>query len=135
VTEIRSKATTPEYAAGYDLAGMGTGPRRPGRTRYVYDGAAKAFVEIGSDWTPTDRRTPVVGDSHYDGLRATDGTDVSSRTKHRNYMKANGLALASDYTETWAQAERERTAPSRDPERREQLGRALYEQQNRSRRG
>lgn len=50
----------------------------------------------------------LAGDRHYDGLCATDGTDISSRTKHRQYMKDKGLCMASDYTNTWSQAEKER---------------------------
>lgn len=70
---------------------------------------------------PMERRLSVVpamsglanalaGDRHYDGLRATDGTDISTRTKHREYMKRNNLAMTSDFTETWKQAQKEREA-------------------------
>lgn len=50
------------------------------------------------------------GDRHYEGLKATDGTDISSRSKHREYMKANGLAMADDFKNTWAQAQEQRDA-------------------------
>jgi hypothetical protein len=43
----------------------------------------------------------LAGDRHYDGMVAPDGTDISSRTKHREYMKRNGLTTADDYKETW----------------------------------
>lgn len=52
----------------------------------------------------------LAGDRHYDGLRATDGTDISSRAKHRQYMKAKGLTTADDFTETWKKAAAERAA-------------------------
>lgn len=52
----------------------------------------------------------LAGDRHYDGLKATDGTDISTRTKHREYMKANGLTMDSDFKETWAKAAKEREA-------------------------
>lgn len=52
----------------------------------------------------------LAGDRHYDGLRATDGTDISSRTKHREYMKSKGLALTSDFKEQWGRAQSERDA-------------------------
>jgi predicted nucleic acid-binding Zn ribbon protein len=51
---------------------------------------------------------PGAGDRHYDGLRATDGTDISSRSKHREYMRANNLTTADDFTQTWAKAEQQR---------------------------
>jgi putative FmdB family regulatory protein len=50
----------------------------------------------------------LAGDRHYDGLRATDGTPIDTRSKHRAYMKANGLAMADDFKQTWADAAKER---------------------------
>lgn len=50
----------------------------------------------------------LAGDRYYDGLRAPDGSDISSRTKHREYMKRNGLTVADDYKGEWARAEKER---------------------------
>lgn len=50
----------------------------------------------------------LAGDRHYDGLQATDGTPIDTRTKHRQYMKEKGYALASDFKETWAAAARDR---------------------------
>lgn len=52
----------------------------------------------------------MAGDRHYDGLRATDGTDISSRSKHRAYMKANDLTTADDFTQTWRDAAKAREA-------------------------
>lgn len=50
----------------------------------------------------------LAGDRHYDGLRATDGTPIDTRTKHRKYMKENGLAMMDDFKQTWADAAKER---------------------------
>jgi hypothetical protein len=52
----------------------------------------------------------LAGDRHYDGLRASDGTDISTRSKHQAYMKANNLTIADDYKETWAKARAEKDA-------------------------
>jgi putative FmdB family regulatory protein len=52
----------------------------------------------------------LAGDRHYIGLQAQDGTDISSRSKHREYMHRHGLTTADDYTETWAKAAKEREA-------------------------
>ena len=51
----------------------------------------------------------LAGDRHYENMQASDGTDISSRTKHREYMKRNGLTTTDDYTKTWAKEERRRT--------------------------
>jgi hypothetical protein len=56
------------------------------------------------------RDNVLAGDRSYDGLRAQDGTDISSRSKHREYMKRHGLTTADDYTATWAKAEKAREA-------------------------
>jgi putative FmdB family regulatory protein len=75
----------------------------------------------------------LAGDRHYDGLRATDGTPIDTRTKHREYMKSKGLAMASDFTGTWKQAakERENIRVGADPERkraiREDVERAIQQ--------
>lgn len=37
------------------------------------------------------------GDRHYDGMRATDGADISTRTKHREYMHRTGLTTVDDF--------------------------------------
>jgi len=48
------------------------------------------------------------GDRHYDGLQATDGTDISTRKKHREYMRRTGYTTVDDFTDSWARAKRER---------------------------
>jgi hypothetical protein len=50
----------------------------------------------------------LTSDAIYDGLRASDGTDISTRSKHREYMKRNNLTTADDFTETWARAASDR---------------------------
>ncbi len=68
------------------------------------------LIEISDDYQAPMRTDSgaLWGDRSYDGLRATDGTDISTRTKHREYMKANGLATADDFKETWAKAQERR---------------------------
>jgi len=68
------------------------------------------LIEVTADYQPPTRNDTgaLWGDRHYDGLQATDGTDISSRTKHREYMRRNGLTTVDDYKETWAKAQKER---------------------------
>lgn len=68
------------------------------------------LIEITDDYQPDLRADAgaLWGDRSYDGLRATDGTDISTRSKHREYMKANGLATADDFKQTWAKAQERR---------------------------
>lgn len=76
---------------------------------------AERFFEVA----PGAAISHVFNDRHYQDLKATDGTDISSRAKHQAYMKAKGLTTADDYTETWkkdAQRRAERMAGN-DPSR------------------
>lgn len=104
------------------------------RTRYRYDEQQKKCVEITEDWQPTPRFEIMAGGC-YDGQRAQDGTDISSRQKHHDWMRQNNLADTSDFTESWAKAKRERDRSfSRDtdgPARREAIQRALHTKRRR----
>lgn len=74
---------------------------------YVYDPEV-GLVEITR--RPPDAKVHLQTDAGFDGLRATDGTDISSRTKWETYMRANNLSLTNDWRETWAKAAKEREA-------------------------
>lgn len=67
-------------------------------------------------------------DADYTGLRAPDGTDISSRAKHRAYMREHGLTTMDDYTQTWARAERERAdrMAGVDPQRVHDIADAIH---------
>ncbi len=52
----------------------------------------------------------MAGDRHYENMQASDGTDISTRTKHREYMKRTGLTTMDDFSGTWKKAGAERTA-------------------------
>lgn len=80
------------------------------RRRYIQDRHTGELIEVTQDHREPMRNDAGVlwGDRHYEGARATDGTDISTRTKHREYMAANNLALADDFKETWAKAQQQR---------------------------
>lgn len=78
--------------------------------RYRWDTLAKALVEIPTEWTPTARQVARADVSYMDGVRAVDGTDISSKRKRREYMKVNSLADADDFKGVWSSAEKERAA-------------------------
>lgn len=69
------------------------------------------FVEVTDDYVSGPRSNTdgtLWNDRHYDGLRATDGTPIDSRTKHREYMKINGLTTMDDFKGTWDKAAKDR---------------------------
>lgn len=105
------------------------------RRRYVYDPTTKEMVEITQDAKLETRADAgaLWGDRHYEGMRATDGTDISSRSKHRAYMKANNLTTADDFTDSWAKAKekREKLFTQGGTFTRNDIERAMYQLQSR----
>jgi len=99
----------------------------------------RTYRLIDGEWIEVTRREPsgdaqyhgsLWGDRGYDGMRATDGADISSRKKHRDYMQRKGLTTADDFTETWKSAEKKRAAffnNEKDPDRRRAIERAIAE--------
>jgi hypothetical protein len=133
---IKTGAQTKEFDEGYDLA-FGK-DRKPKRGRTVYTSGGQPLpepIEVDSEWSNPGHETGRKSEAEiYGDLRATDGTDISSRTKQRNYMKANGLAMSEDFKEHWKQAEKQREAvlsgEAGSKERREAIGRALHAARN-----
>ncbi len=82
------------------------------RRRWVYTEGGQHLpepIEVDLGWSDAPRlaQTPTE-EILYGKTQATDGTDLSSRRKHREYMKRNGLAMTSDYQEHWKKAGAER---------------------------
>src|SRR2546423_1397317 len=95
----KTMPVTSEYEEGYERT---FGKReRTGADRglFVLDPATGKLVRPGE--RTIEPRVHLQTDAGFEGLRATDGTDISSRTKWQSYMDARGLTLASDYTQTW----------------------------------
>lgn len=73
------------------------------------------LIEVTDDYEPEKRGEArnngvLWNDREYDGLRATDGTDISSRSKQREYMKRHGLTTVDDFSSSWAKAKEAREA-------------------------
>lgn len=82
------------------------------RRRYIYrpDPSTGELVpiEVSQDFQRFEERVPVTTDLYMDGVKATDGADIGSRKKRREYMNINQLADADDYKGVWAKAAKER---------------------------
>lgn len=109
------------------------------RRRWVYVETSPGHVEaveVSAEREP-EARLQISMDTHYDGLRTTEGIDIGSRRKHQQYMKDNGLTLADDYRQSWADARKQRddffTGNSGKEERREAIAKAIHSLQNRRR--
>jgi len=90
------------------------------------------LLEVSDDYQPEQQaKHYVVGDRHYDGLRSPiDGADISTRAKHRRYMKENNLSTMDDWKDEWSNAEKKRNNIQKgiDPARREAIARALAQE-------
>lgn len=112
------------------------------RAFYVYrpghpKASANGFVDTRElDEEPVSLATnaPILSGRFYENTSTLDGHDIGSRKKHREYLKASGLAMAGDYQQTWQkQAERrdrvrageKGSMPSKT--RREVIARKLYD--------
>ncbi len=96
---------------------------------YRYDKKLDKLVEITRQKQgPADKKI-FVSDAHYDGLVATDGTDIGTRKKHREYMKQNNLTTMDDFTNSWSEAKesRENYMQNGGTFRREDIARAINE--------
>lgn len=87
-------------------------------------------LEVTDEAQPTARLEIATGNL-YEGQRAQDGTDVSTRRRFEEYMRRNGYAVADDFKGEWAQAAKTRadylTGTKRNPALREAIGRAAYQ--------
>jgi hypothetical protein len=109
------------------------------KRRFVQDRDTLEFHEVGSDYAPVVANTDSAlwGDRHYAGMQTSDGTDISTRSKHREYMRQHGLTTIDDYGhDHWqkAAAQRENVARGVDPNRKHDLVRAIAQLQERTRR-
>ena len=105
------------------------------RRRYIQDRHTGELIEVTADHQAPMRNDAgaLWGDRHYDGVRATDGTDISTRSKHRDYMRANNVTTVDDFKDTWAKAreQRERLYTQGGTFSRRDVERAIHQLQNR----
>lgn len=80
------------------------------RRRWIQDRKTGELIEVSADYTaPMQADAGALwGDRYYDGLQASDGTDISSRSKQRDYMRINNLTTADDYKSSWEQSREKR---------------------------
>lgn len=96
------------------------------------------LVELGADYVGQRRDEGRRSEEEiYGKTTAPDGTDLSTRKRHRDYMKSKGLAMTSDYTNSWAKAADERakyfTGQHDSKAIRETVEKAMYQVTNKRR--
>lgn len=112
------------------------------RRRWLYTAGGRPLaepVEITEDWKDESMQGGHASEEEvYGHTTATDGTDLSTRRRHREYMKRNGLTTADDFKETWRKADIDRatfyTTGGDSKERRETIARTYHQLESRKRR-
>lgn len=103
---------------------------RPGHPKANERGFV-AWEDMGHAPEAEAKDAPVMPGRIYDHLRAQDGTDISSRSRYKEYMKQNNLTHTSDFAGDWEKAKAQREAIQKGEhdkkERKEQVERAFYE--------
>lgn len=151
--DAKTMPVTAVYAEGHERLFGNKGPQRgfwvmrcekcdgvtlaAGETRYDCGGCGGRDCRgsINLDEAPPlpveAKNAPIMVDRFYEGVRATDGTDIGSRKKRREYMRERGLADADDFKGQWAKQgeRREKIKQGKLPSktRREVIARALYQ--------
>ena len=101
------------------------------RRRYRWNEETQQLEEVSADVEVTPRLQIQTG-GHYEGLRATDGTRIDTRRRHAEYMRREGVGLASDFRKTIAEAPKKRAAEEKRA-RREAVARIAHPLENRRR--
>jgi hypothetical protein len=80
------------------------------KRRYIQDKNTLELIEVTDDFVPDSRvgDSALWGDSHYANTTGPNGEDLSSRAKHRAYLKATGLATTDDFKSEWSRAKEAR---------------------------
>ncbi len=109
------------------------------RRRFIWSRDLDTLVEVTPDYEQPgrdDARNRLASDAIYEGLQATDGTDISTRTKHRAYMRERGLTTVDDFTDTWKQAAEKRAdlfEGRKGSVSKDDIGRAIHQLETRTR--
>lgn len=80
------------------------------KRRYIQDPQTLELIEVTADYQPDARAGDAAlwGDRSYANTIGPNGEDLSSRSKHRAFMKATGLTTTDDFKGSWAQAQQAR---------------------------
>lgn len=129
---IKTGAASKEYEDGHERTFGTPDPAFPRGRRFRWDPELKKLVPAGGMTEAQAQHAAVMVGRFYENQHALDPqkTDIGSRRKHREYMKANGLTIATDFTEQWKkdslEKERIRKGEHDRKERREQVDRAWH---------
>lgn len=114
---ITTQAQTKEFDEGYErVFGKGGGERG----RFICrDGE---LVRVDSGWTDAEKRAETMTEELVHGKTTTsDGVDISSRKKRREYMNATGVTDFSDYSDGWRERRKKDIGSDQDRQRKSDI--------------
>jgi len=95
--------------------------------RYRWDTKTKQLELMGPVEDSQAVNAPILMDRFYENTKATDGVDIGSRRKHREYMKQRDLAPSGDFSPEWYAKQKRAEVLETNKIRREDVSRATYE--------
>lgn len=106
---VVSQANTEGFREGYERV---FGNRKPQRGRWVWDAKQGRLVDADAYGPePLALNAPILADRIHEGtVSPIDGSDIGSRRKRREHMRAHGVEDATDITPAF----RERQAKQRE---------------------
>lgn len=122
---VVSQANTEAFEDGYERV---FGSPRAERGSWVWDVSQGKLVPA-EDYQPPSMAVdaPVLAGRFYENTVATDGTDIGSRKKHREYMRVNGVTAASDYSAEYRERVKRSAERASEMHLNDVVGRAVYE--------
>jgi hypothetical protein len=101
---------------------------RPGHPKADDLGFVNAIdlTEIPQD-PPRAMDAPIMSGRFYENTKATDGTDIGSRSRYRDYLKRTGYTNSSDYPPEYMEKKKRERELSDHKERREVIAKAFWQ--------
>ena len=104
------------------------------RRRFIYPRDGGEPFEVGADYVAEpDRQTTdacLWGDRGYENLPSENGPAINSRSRHREYMRRNGVTTMDDFKDQWKRQEKTRddyrTTGKGGAVTRDDVGRAIH---------
>jgi len=99
---------------------------RPGHPKASQYGFVK-ITDIEQEPSHNALNAPILMDRFYENTKATDGTDIGSRRKHRAYMRDRGLAPTDDFSPSWYESQAKAKARENQRDLHETVARATHD--------
>ena len=106
---IQSGTLTKEYEKGHERVFGKPDSAFPRGRRFVWNTVEKRLVPAGYVEDRKALDAPVMAGRFYENAKSPiDGSDIGSRSRHRDHMKRHNVTTADDFKGEWNKADRDR---------------------------